>query len=333
MKAKTKPVKIISRPDSVLQWMAIFVILVGLFVAISFQALYQAFSANPWFNGVILGVLVIGILINFRQVLRLYPEIAWIRVFRQSDPSKRNPHKPKLLAPMSRMLTRGDQGQFSLSAMSLRSLLDSIRLRLDESRDLARYLTGLLIFMGLLGTFWGLLKTIGDASGIIQGLSVNDRDNTQMFGTLKEGLQGPLAGMAIAFSSSLFGLAGSLLLGFLDLLAGRAMNRFFNELEEWLSSVTKLSSGALPGDGEQPIPAYVQALLEQTADGLDRMQRAMSNQSVSDNTLHQQLASLNRHLADLGTQLQSQNISDELRNEMRLLNRTLAAAMQQRNVQ
>jgi len=324
--------QIFTRPDKNLMWMAIFVIIVSLLVAIRYQAVYEAFAANPAFNGVIIGVLLIGVFISFRHVINLFPELSWIEAFRRGgqDAEKRIRQTPKLLAPMSRMLSRTGQGEFSLSAMSLRSLLDSIRLRLEESRDLARYLTGLLIFLGLLGTFWGLLKTIGDASSVIQGLTVDDRAGADVFSSLRDGLQGPLSGMAIAFSSSLFGLAGSLILGFLDLLAGRASNRFFNELEEWLSSVTRLSSGALPGDGDAQVPAYVQALLEQTADGLDRMQRTLSGKAASDNTLHQQLSQLNRHLADLGIQIQQQNVSDDLRQELRLLNRTIAAALQQR---
>jgi hypothetical protein len=152
--------------------------------------------------------------------------------------------------------------RFSSSAASLRSLLDGINSRLDESHDISRYLIGLLVFLGLLGTFWGLLKTIDGVAGTLSTISVAG-DATQLFDQLKAGLQAPLAGMGTAFSSSLLGLAGSLVLGFLELQASQAHNRFFNELEDWLAGQTRLSSGGPLGDGEQPIPAYIQALLEQ----------------------------------------------------------------------
>jgi hypothetical protein len=176
---------------------------------------------------------------------------------------------------MATML-RDRAGGFSLSTMSMRSLLDGIYSRLDESRDLSRYTIGLLIFLGLLGTFWGLLETVDSIRGVIGGLSVGSGDITTIFKTLKTGLQSPLAGMGTAFSSSLFGLSGSLILGFLDLQAGQAQNRFYNDLEEWLSGLTRLSSGVLSADGDQSVPAYVQALLEQTAESLEKLQRTLA---------------------------------------------------------
>jgi len=316
----------LSRPTNALFWMLVFL---GAIVALAVfvqQPLRQAFLANPTFNAVIVAVLLIGILVNFRQVLALFREIRWIEAFRRSDPERPPPTTPRLLAPMARMLSQRERGQFSLSALSSRSLLDSIHLRLDESRDVSRYLIGLLIFLGLLGTFWGLLATIGDVGGVIRAMDVAG-DSQQVFADLKAGLEGPLAGMGIAFSSSLFGLAGSLILGFLDLQAGHAQNRFFNQLEEWLSSVTRLSSGALPGDGEAPLPAYVQALLEQTADSLERLQRVMADQVTTRGHLDDQIAQLNHRLGDLGKHLGQQGLHDELRSELRLLNRTIAAAL------
>jgi hypothetical protein len=158
----------------------------------------------------------------------------------------------------------------------MRSLLDGIASRLDESRDLSRYMIGLLIFLGLLGTFWGLSQTIGSIGDVIRGLTVGVGDLGRVFDNLKEGLGAPLSGMGTAFSSSLFGLGGSLVLGFLDLQAAQAQNRFFNDLEEWLSGSTRLSSGALAGDGEHSTPVYVQALLEQTAESLEGLQQTLA---------------------------------------------------------
>ena len=241
------------------------------------EPLSTAFLANPVFNGMILGVLFIGLVINCRQVLVLKPEVDWVERFRRSEAGD-VPALPgsRLLGSMARMLTgrRGDR--FSLSAMSLRTVLDGIRSRLDESRDVSRYLIGLLVFLGLLGTFWGLLDTLRAVGGVIGNLSVNGSDAGQIFAELRDGLRAPLDGMGTAFSSSLFGLAGALVLGFVDLQASHAQNRFYNDLEEWLSGQTRLSSGALGGDGEGSVPAYIQALLENTADSLDKLQRIMA---------------------------------------------------------
>ena len=328
--AKAKP-HTMQRPSGPLFWMTLFIALIAGIAVLLFPALYEALMANPAFNGLIVAVLVIGILVNYRQVFSLFSEARWIEEFRRKDPERPMQHVPRLLAPMARMVTQRERGQFSLSAVSLRSLLDSIRARLDEARDVSRYMIGLLVFLGLLGTFWGLLKTIGDVGQVITGMSLEGSDAVTVFSRLKAGLEGPLAGMGIAFSSSLFGLAGSLILGFLDLQAGHAQNRFFNELEEWLAGVTRLSSGALPGDGEASVPAYVQALLEQTADSLERLQRTMAQQSDSRGELERQMLKLNHHLGDLAAQLGQggSGMNEELRQELRLLNRTIAAAMRQ----
>ena len=270
-----------TRPHAYLVRMSLFLGAVGTVCVTLFLPMRSFFLANTALNGLIVGVLFLGIVYNFRQVLRLYPEVSWIEDFRRNldenvlDPTSQKPvSDPQLLAPMAAMISNRDS--LSLSAMSLRSLLDGIASRLDESRDLSRYTIGLLIFLGLLGTFWGLLETVGSISNVIGGLSVESGDAAAVFSSLKRGLETPLSGMGTAFSSSLFGLAGSLVLGFLDLQAAQAQNRFYNHLEEWLSSVTRLSSGAIGGDGEQGVPAYVQALLEQTAESLENLQRTLA---------------------------------------------------------
>lgn len=270
-----------TRPHTYLVRMSLFLGVVGAVCVTLFLPMRSFFLANTALNGLIVGVLFLGIIYNFRQVLRLYPEVSWIEEFRRNldedvlHPAAQKPvSDPQLLAPMAAMISNRDN--LSLSAMSLRSLLDGIASRLNESRDLSRYTIGLLIFLGLLGTFWGLLETVGSISNVIGGLSVESGDAAAVFSSLKRGLETPLSGMGTAFSSSLFGLAGSLVLGFLDLQAAQAQNRFYNDLEEWLSSVTRLSSGAIGGDGEQGVPAYVQALLEQTAESLENLQRTLA---------------------------------------------------------
>jgi hypothetical protein len=260
-------------------------------------------------NSLILGVFLLGILYNFRQVLRLAAEVAWIEHFRDERGAAADPPVPRLLAPLAAMLgERG--GRLSLSAPTLRSLLDSIASRLDESRDLSRYVIGLLIFLGLLGTFWGLSQTIGSIGEVIRGLTVGIGDFANGFENLKRGLAAPLSGMGTAFSSSLFGLGGSLVLGFLDLQATQAQNRFFNDTEDWLSGSTRLSSGALLGDGEQSIPGYVQALLEQTAESLESLQRTLSRGEEG-------RISTNTHLLALTEKLEA--LSDQMRGGQELM--------------
>lgn len=219
--------------------MGIYLGIAAIVCTFLFNPLKSAFLANWGFNTLILCALATGIGINMYQVLRLEPEIQWMKVYRTGDIGL-SVTTPILLSPLAKHLAGLHRKRFSLSALSLRTVLEGIRGRLDESREVSRYMIGLLIFLGLLGTFWGLLETIGAVSKVISGLEIGRSDFAAMFGTLKAGLQEPLSGMGTAFSSSLFGLGGSLVLGFIDIQAGHAQNRFFNELEEWLSGVTQL---------------------------------------------------------------------------------------------
>lgn len=295
----------VTSPQRFITRMAIFVLAVGLLSSSLVLPLQRAFEANVFLNGLIVGVLVLGIIYNFRQVLVLYPEVAWIERFRKNSPSLSQSKPPRLIAPMATMLGER-KDTLSLSTLSMRSLLDGIASRLDESRDLSRYTIGLLIFLGLLGTFWGLLETVGSIRDVIGGLSVSGGDFTAVFGNLKEGLAAPLDGMGTAFSSSLFGLAGSLVLGFLDLQASQAQNRFYNDLEEWLSSLTRLSSGALTAEGDQSVPAYVQALLEQTAESLENLQRTLARGEESNIASNASLVELTDSLGSLGDQMRAE---------------------------
>ncbi len=220
--------------------MVIFLILTGFVAAILYRQIQAAFMSNPGLNGLILGVLAVGCVLVFIHVLRLRPEVRWVNSFRAAGSADKVGREPVLLAPMRALI--GRRQDMALSTSSLRSILDSIATRLDESRDISRYLIGLLVFLGLLGTFWGLLGTIGSINQVIQSLDPGTGATDDVLSALKTGLAAPLDGMGTAFSSSLFGLSGSLVLGFLDLQAGRAQNRFYTELENWLSSMTDLGS-------------------------------------------------------------------------------------------
>ncbi len=237
--------------------------------------LLRVFMNTPILNSVIVAVLVIGIFFVMRQVISLWPEVRWLRRFqhREEGAPPLETHSINLLVPLATMV--GDrQDHFRLSPTVTRAVLDGIATRLDERRELTRYLIGLLIFLGLLGTFWGLLETIGAVADAITNLQVAGGDAIQMFGKLKESIEGPLKGMATAFGASLFGLSGSLVLGFLELQASQAQGRFHIELEEWLAGATRLSSN-VQVEGEQGVSAYVEALLERTADGLDELTRML----------------------------------------------------------
>jgi hypothetical protein len=248
------PLKL-SSPRIFLFRMLIFLILCTLVVIILYKQIGVAFTSNVGLNGLIVCVLVIGIMLTFRQVIRLIPEVEWVNGFRLADPGLAVERPPVLLAPMASIL--GDRmGRMSISSTMMRGLLDSIATRLDEARDISRYMTGLLVFLGLLGTFWGLIVTVGSVGGVINSLNVGG-DAESIFQSLRDGLAEPLKGMGISFSSSLFGLAGSLVLGFLDLQASQAQNRFYTDLEDWLSTTVRdlgagaeaaAVAGAAPGD-------------------------------------------------------------------------------------
>ncbi|CAN0568491.1 unnamed protein product, partial [Laminaria digitata] len=265
--------------------------------------LIGAFLANPAISGIILVVLVLGILFVFRQVLMLRSEVDWLQAYRRQDHGAPVADPPRLLSPMAAMI--GDRaGPLRLNTTSLRSILDGISARLDESRDISRYLIGLLIFLGLLGTFWGLLQTVSAVADVIAGLQVGGGDTVTIFNDLKTGLEAPLSGMGTAFSSSLFGLAGSLMLGFLDLQASAAQNRFYNDLEDWLSSATRVTGGGpvSVGDGDQSVPAYIQALLETTADSLDNLQRTVARAEAARTQSDQGLSTLTDRMTTLTDQ-------------------------------
>ncbi len=249
------PLKL-SSPRIFLVRMMVFLVLCALVVVILYKQIAVAFESNVLLNSVIIFVLFIGVLLTFRQVIRLFPEVEWVNGFRLADPGLAMDRPPVLLAPMASIL--GDRmGRMAISSTMMRGILDSIATRLDEARDISRYMTGLLVFLGLLGTFWGLIVTVGSVGNVINTLKVGG-DAQSTFDSLREGLAAPLSGMGISFSSSLFGLAGSLVLGFLDLQSSQAQNRFYIDLEDWLSTTVRdlgaggtevaATAGAAPGD-------------------------------------------------------------------------------------
>ncbi|MBV8418448.1 MAG: MotA/TolQ/ExbB proton channel family protein [Hyphomicrobiales bacterium] len=262
----------LSSPRIFLVRMVVFLTLGALVVVVLYKQIWTAFLANPGLNALIIAVLAVGIALAFRQVIRLFPEIDWVNGFRLADPGLAVERPPVLLAPMA-VLLRDRIGRMAISAQVMRGILDSIAARLDEARDMLRYMTGLLVFLGLLGTFWGLIETMGSVGNVINSLKPGG-DAGAIFDSLKEGLAAPLGGMGISFSSSLFGLAGSLVLGFLDLQAGQAQNRFYTELEDWLSTTVRdLGVGS---DAATGVPAAGAASGDLRA-AIDRLREAITN--------------------------------------------------------
>ncbi|PHS77508.1 MAG: flagellar motor protein MotA [Rhodospirillaceae bacterium] len=293
-----------TNPRRFLVRMALFIMVVILAVIAVYGPLSDAFMANAPLNGLILGVFALGMSYNVRQVIQLGPELTWIENFRSRAPGGHgqpvgiiSKTKARLLSPLAAMV--GDRAEIKLSAMALRSVLDGIAGRLDEQRDISRYTISLLVFLGLLGTFWGLLDTLDSIRSVISNIQVSGGNAGAVFDDLKTGLEKPLRGMGTAFSSSLFGLAGSLILGFLDLQTGQAQNRFYTELEDWLSSQARLTGGTLGTEGEQTIPAYVEALLEQTAESLGNLQRTMTRGEETNIQTSQALGQLSEKMVTI----------------------------------
>ena len=238
--------------------------------------LMRAFFGNPIINGIILSALVIGIIFALRQTIKLIPEYRWMKAMRlalaKDSETITHLRRPNLLATVAVIFSDPDRLSNRLSAQSLRSVLDGVAVRLDESREISRYMIGLLVFLGLLGTFWGLLETIQSVSFVVNGIDTQTGDFGALMAEFKAGLNAPLGGMATAFSSSLFGLAGSLVLGFLDLQLGQASGRFYADLEDWLATTARFGDAGVEGLD----PALSMGLSEETADRLLELTRHIS---------------------------------------------------------
>jgi hypothetical protein len=274
----TREPTVLEQPKVYLVRMMVFMLVVSILAVVLFPHMQRAFMANAGLNGVIIGALLLGVIYSFRMVWRLWPEINWVNGFRIANPGLELTHTPRLLAPMA-TLFRDRPNRTVLSPLSMRSLLDSLASRLDEARDISRYMVGLLIFLGLLGTFWGLLETVSSVGNAIRSLDVTSAQSATVFEELKTGLEAPLSGMGLAFSSSLFGLAGSLILGFLELQANQAQNRFYNDLEDWLSTITDIQAG---DGGSLAVPGYLRLDIAGLHKGIERINTTLDEALATD---------------------------------------------------
>jgi hypothetical protein len=277
----------LSSPRIFLIRMTVFVTLGALIAVVLYKQILTAFNQNPGLNMIIIGMLFVGIIFTFRHVLRLYPEIAWVNGLRGAEPAGRRP--PVLLAPLRSIIGDrvGRKPPTAIPSQTMQAILDSVATRLDEARDLSRYMTGLLIFLGLLGTFWGLVETVTSVGRVIEGLKIGG-DAGSVFDALKDGLAAPLGGMGVSFSSSLFGLAGSLVLGFLDLQSGQAQNRFYTELQDLIATdlrdlvapehSTGMAAAPVAGDLRVAIEKLREAIVE---NGATKTASAMANLAIA----------------------------------------------------
>ena len=284
--------------------MMIFLLVILGIIGLLYAPLSWAFFGNPVINGLIIMALLLGVAFIFRQTTRLLPEYRWMRMMRsggmppQHASSQIRGIKPNLLATVAVMFSDENRLTNNMSAQNMRSILDGVAVRLDESREISRYMIGLLVFLGLLGTFWGLLETIQAVGFVVSGIDTQTADFTQLMKEFKSGLDAPLSGMATAFSSSLFGLAGSLILGFLDLQLGQASSRFYSDLEDWLSTMARFSDGL--------DPAISMGLSEEAADRMLELTRHISKSEQERGQMLQTLQEINKTLLTL-RQHQDQN--------------------------
>ena len=283
--------------------MLIFIFLILFFILLIQEDLTKAFQTNPVINTVISSVLGFGIIYILWLTIRLFREVKWVNNFQNGDHHADIGAPPSLLAPMATMML-DHKYEITLSATSMRSILDSISFRLDESREYSRYMIGLLIFLGLLGTFWGLLLTVDSIGQTISTLKIGTGEASIMFEELKSGLEKPLSGMGVAFSSSLFGLSGSLILGFFDLLYNQAQNRFYNELEEWLSTVTEINDER----SDSKMNFYLNRNLKDMNSILVELEKALNSESINKSSeLKTVLNSIEQQNKDMSKLLSEQN--------------------------
>ncbi len=299
-------------PRTYLLRMLIFLGITVIVVILLSKQLLTAFLGNPVLNGVIITTAFIGAAFIFRQTLRLVPEVKWLSNIQETNKISRKGKKPELLATVHVMLSDSSENG-SLSALSLRSVLDGVGARLDEGREISRYLIGLLVFLGLLGTFWGLLQTIDSVSSVVGGLDLNNSDFDKMMLQLRSGLDAPLSGMSTAFSSSLFGLGGSLILGFLDLQLGQAMGRFFNEVEDWLSAFANFKDLQSGQSIQQDNNQLAYGLSEEGARSMIKLASAIENSELDRNKQTNQIIEINSTLKLLSDRIEDdQKLKDQL---------------------
>lgn len=296
----------------------LFLVLISSLLYLFIEKLKNFYLTNQTLNSIIIFIITVGVIYIFRQTLLLKNEYNWlIKSTSSKQPSKLSVKSPNLLKYLDTFL-KEHSGKFIFSQSAMKSIMESLDGRLTESREISRYLIGLTIFLGLLGTFWGLLETINSVGITVSSLNFSE-DTQRLFKVLKQGLEEPLSGMGTAFSSSLFGLGGSLILGFLDLQSSQAQNRFYNEVEEKLSQHTKFTLMNMDENDKKNLgPAYIESLIEVTTENLKKSTSVIDKQNDYQESISKSLYEVNSFL--------SENIAlnKEIKDEIKVLSKTIA---------
>ena len=280
-----------SHPVRQIALMLLVLVLVGCGAWLAYPQVAPVFLANPWLNGFIGMVFVIGVFACFWQVYQLITSVVWIEGFVLERPGHQFTHAPRLLASLAALLrARGARAQIGTG--SARSILDSVATRIDEARDITRYIVNLLIFLGLLGTFYGLATTVPAVVDTIRSLAPTEEDGgIEVFGRLLTGLEAQLGGMGVAFASSLLGLAGSLVVGLLELFASHGQNRFYRELEDWMSTITRVGFAGSDVEGDAG-GSGTNAVLDHMAEQMDGLNKLFEASEYSRGVVDDRIAGL-----------------------------------------
>ncbi len=295
-----------STPYRQIVLMLIVLALTGAGAVLALPRVMPVFEANPWLNGFIFFVFVLGVIATFWQVVQLIGSARWIEGFAAEVPGHEMTQPPAMLAPLATML-RGRGRRMQIASTSARSILESVAQRIDEAREITRYIVSLLIFLGLLGTFYGLATTIPAVVDTIRSLAPQPgEEGVDIFNRLMTGLEAQLGGMGVAFASSLLGLSGSLVVGLLELFAGHGQNRFYRELEEWISTITRL--GYAEGEGEGGGVAHLlDAMAEQMAEQMDTLQGLFAQSEMARAVTDEKLGVLADSIERLTHRMSDQN--------------------------
>ncbi|SFR52032.1 hypothetical protein SAMN04488005_2500 [Yoonia tamlensis] len=300
-----------SQPIRQIFFMLVVLGLVGSGFYLGLSQIMAIYNSNPYLNAVILSVFGLGVLSCINQVFQLMKSVRWIEHFAKETGGHSFTKAPSLLAPLATLLrSRGARTQ--VSSVSGRSILDSVAQRIDEDREITRYIGNVLIFLGLLGTFYGLATTVPALVDTIRSLNPGEGESgADIFGRLQAGLEAQLGGMGTAFSSSLLGLAGSLIVGLLELFAGHGQNRFYRELEEWLSTITRVGIEGEEGGGITGLDAFA----EQLSELMDTMQMTIGQNDTDREQTEQRfsrLAAAVEQLAHITTANSNNNVFERI---------------------
>jgi len=295
-----------------------FLILVSAILFLYIDNLISFFLTNKTLNAIILLVIAAGIIYIIRQLLIIINELSWLnQLLKPNKTSKTSVKSPNLLRYLDTFV-REQSGGLIFSQSSLKTIMENLEGRLLENREISRYLIGLSVFLGLLGTFWGLLETINSVGITVKSLDFSE-DTQNLFKVLKQGLEQPLSGMGTAFSSSLFGLGGSLILGFLDIQSGQAQNRFFNEIEEKLTKHTKFTLMNMDDTERKNLPpAYLESLIEVTTENLKKSTSVIDKQNTHQESISKSMFEINKFLSE------SISLNKEIKEEIKVLSKTIA---------